>query len=128
MGKSETDIQDRIRLEASKAGCRLWRNNVGALLDSRGVPVRYGLANETSQQNKLVKSADLIGIMPVKIRQEHVGMTFGVFMSIECKREGWSFRPNDKRQQAQARWAEIIRSLNGYAQMCTSWDDVILWR
>ncbi len=123
----EADVQDSIRLQATKAGCRLWRNNVGVLPDRRGVPVRYGLANESAKQNKLVKSADLIGIMPVVIRPEHVGTTMGIFLSIEVKKEGWRFNPNDKHQVAQAKWADIVRGLGGYAQMIDSWDNVILW-
>ena len=49
-GHSEAWVQASLRLEASTKGARLWRNNVGALLDDRGIPVRFGLAND----NKLV--------------------------------------------------------------------------
>jgi len=113
---SESVVQDMIRLGATKAGCRLWRNNVGVLPGYNDTPVRYGLANESKAQNELVKSADLIGIMPVVIRPEHVGMTLGVFMSIECKREGWRYNPNDPHQVAQAKWAEIVTGLHDVSE------------
>ena len=127
MLKGELDVQDSVMLAACKAGCRVYRNNVGVLKDQRGIPVRYGLANLSSKQNKLVKSADLIGIMPVVIRPEHVGMTMGVFLSLEIKKEGWRYNPNDPHQKAQAAWVDIVRSLGGYAQMITSWNEVALW-
>lgn len=115
----ECDIQARLRLEASKLGWRLFRNNVGVMIDSRGVPVRYGLANDSKQVNAHIKSADLIGIRPVLITQEMVGTTIGQFVSVECKASGWKFNPNDSHEQAQQRWADIVTSLGGIARFST---------
>ena len=56
---SESRQQSLIRIDAADSGVWLTRNNVGALTDERGIPVRYGL-NESKEQNKAVKSADLI--------------------------------------------------------------------
>ncbi len=50
-GFTETAIAQRVRAEAFAAGRVLWRNNVGQLLDARGVPVRYGLMNESKAIN-----------------------------------------------------------------------------
>ena len=50
---TETDIQNLIKLEASRLGIRLWRNNVGALFDSNGRCLRYGLANDSASLNLL---------------------------------------------------------------------------
>ena len=116
---NERDIQNLVRLEASRRGWRVWRNNVGVLIDSRGVPVRYGLANDSSQVNASVKSADLIGVRPVLITPEHVGGLIGQFVSIECKAEGWSGRGNDKHEAAQRKWAQLINDLGGYAIFST---------
>lgn len=115
----ETDIQAEVRLAASKLGWRVWRNNVGVLMDKRGVPVRYGLANDTKQMNKEIKSADLIGVRPLLILPEHVGHTLGQFVSLECKRPGWKPRANDEHEQAQQRWASLVNGLGGYAIFTT---------
>ena len=78
--QNESTIQAKVRLDASKLGWRLWRNNVGVLMDSRGVPVRFGLANDSAGVNKIIKSADLIGIRPVIITQDMVGKVIGQFV------------------------------------------------
>ncbi len=118
-GLSEAAVQANLRLEASKQGLRVFRNNVGVLPDARGVPVRYGLANDSKNVNALFKSGDLIGIRPVVITQAHVGHTLGQFVSRECKRTDWRHRPNDKHEQAQLRWAMLILSLGGDAAFAT---------
>ena len=73
-GESETGVSNRLALYASRCGRRLWRNNVGALKDDRGVPVRFGLANDSKKVNKVQKSSDRIGITPIS----YAGRTFGV--------------------------------------------------
>jgi len=115
----ESEVQASVLLSASKAGWRLFRNNVGVLLDSRGIPVRYGLANTSKQLNKSLKSGDLIGIRPVVITPDMVGKTIGQFVSRECKRPGWKFNPNDERDVAQRHWLELINSLGGDARVTT---------
>jgi hypothetical protein len=118
-GRSEAYAQSEVRLEAAAVGARLWRNNVGVLLDARGVPVRFGLANDSKALNERVKSADLIGIRPLHITPAHVGTTIGQFMSREMKAPGWKYRPNDPHEQAQMAWALLIRSFGGDAQFAT---------
>ncbi len=112
---SENYVQSAIRLEAPKRGYTLWRNNVGALMDDRGVPLRYGLCNDSKKMNEHFKSGDLIGIRKVVITPAMVGQTLGQFASIECKRKDWTYSGN-KHEQAQARWATLVNSLGGYAQ------------
>lgn len=113
---NEASIQSQVRLEASKRGWRLFRNNVGVLMDSRGIPVRFGLANDSSVVNKSLKSSDLIGIKPVIITQDMVGQTIGQFVSRECKWSGWKYNPKDPHDQAQQRWIDMINSLGGDAK------------
>jgi len=115
VARNEADVQAAIRLEASRKGLRLWRNNVGVLTDDRGVPVRYGLANDSAAVNASIKSADLIGIRPVLITSAHVGATLGQFVSRECKAPGWKYRGGE-REAAQLRWAEIVTALGGDAR------------
>lgn len=115
-GLSEAAVQANIRLEASKKGMRLWRNNVGAY-DEAYPPSpgsRWGLCNETKAMNTLVKSADLIGIKPVLIEPHHVGQTLGIFLARECKEQNWRFSGTD-RELGQLRFLELVASLGGDA-------------
>lgn len=112
---SESAVQQRVRLEASKKGMSLLRNNVGVLDDRRGVPLRFGLANDTPQLNKEFKSADLIGIRSVTITPEMVGTKIGQFVSIEVKKQGWKFTGNEH-EKAQMRWVLWVLSRGGYAK------------
>src|SRR6185312_12961426 len=67
---SESGVQSRVRLEAAKAGVYLWRNNVGAgKLAEGGRFIRFGLANDSANLNKVVKSGDLIGLRPIVVTQ-----------------------------------------------------------
>ena len=115
---TEAWSQSMVRLEAPRYGIWLGRNNVGALLDKRGVPVRYGLANESKQQNEVMKSGDLIGIRAVLIQPWHVGTTIGQFVSRECKRPGWTYR-GDAHEVAQANWAALVIKYGGDAKFAT---------
>lgn len=114
---SESRQQSLVRLEAASIGIWLTRNNVGALIDERGVPVRYGLANETKAQNQQVKSADLIGIRPILIGPHHVGRTIGQFVSREVKHATWTWK-GDKHEQAQLNWCNFVIAKGGDAAFC----------
>lgn len=119
---SEAWAQSKVRLEAPKHGVWLGRNNVGALLDKRGVPVRYGLANESAAQNATLKSGDLIGIKPVTITADMVGAVVGQFVSRECKRPGWKFT-GGPHETAQANWAALVTKYGGDAKFTTGEGD-----
>ena len=112
----EARVQSLVRLEAAQAGYWLTRNNVGAYKAPKSSRwVRYGLANESKQQNELVKSADLIGFRQRVIISTDVGSTIAQFVSRECKAEGWKFNPNDDHETAQAAWRDFINSNGGDA-------------
>lgn len=126
-GPGEAEVAQRVRLAADKDGVWLTRNNVGALMDTRRRLVRYGLANETPMQNRLMKSGDDIGIRPILIIPAHVGTTIGQFVSIEYKRAGWSYT-GAGREAAQAAWARHVERLGGRAMFCSGVDDWVSQR
>jgi hypothetical protein len=94
-----------------------WRNNRGAFEDNTGRWVRYGLANDSIKMNKLVKSSDLIGPMPVRIKPHHVGRVFAIFTAVECKPSNWVYK-GDEHEKAQLKYIQIVNSLGGIALFC----------
>jgi len=114
--QTETDLLNSIRLKYSAMGARLWRNNVGAYYDTKRQLIRYGLANESKKINESLKSADLIGILPITITAEHIGKTIGQFVSLEIKKPRTSIK-NNKRFNAQKNWMNLINKLGGYAEI-----------
>ncbi len=118
-GYSEEAVTSRVILEAASKGCILWRNNVGAYVDERGVEVRYGLANISKKMNKNIKSSDRIGIRKRLIYPHDVGHIIGQFVAREIKKEGWQFDMHDPHQAAQAKFNNLVVSYGGDAAFCT---------
>lgn len=116
-GRSEANVQSRIRLEAAQKGLHLWRNNVGACVDENGNHIRYGLANDSKKLNRVIKSSDLIGLRPVLIGPHHVGQVIGQFVAREVKAGDWSYSGTD-REQAQRRFIELVAANGGDAAFC----------
>lgn len=114
----ERDVTELEQLDAARRGAWVLRNNSGAFKDSRGVQVRYGLGNTSSKFNKVMKSSDLVGLEPVIITEEMVGMTMGRFLAIECKRPGWKYTGDD-REVAQKRFIDKVVELGGRAYFST---------
>lgn len=93
----EGNIQQLVRIEASKLGAVLWRNNVGVLKDADGRPIRYGLCNGSS---------DLIGIYN------------GRFLAIEVKTSKGKLRP------AQRVFLDAVKSNGGIGGVARCAEDV----
>lgn len=99
------DLLPRLIKKASELGSRLWRNNVGTLMDRYGHRVTYGLC---------IGSSDLIGYTVRVVTPEMVGSKIAVFTAIEAKAA---------RGVATDRQVEFVRSVNvdgGIAQIVRS--------
>jgi hypothetical protein len=73
---NETEALRLFLLLGSRAGARLFRNNVGTAYRKDGTPVRFGLCKGSS---------DIIGWVPVTITPEHVGLRIALFVALEGK-------------------------------------------
>jgi hypothetical protein len=119
-GQSEAAVQAQVRLEASRKGLRLWRNNVGAFHDPETRTfVRFGLANDSEALNRVLKSGDLIGIRPRVVQPGDVGRLVGQFVSREVKRGGWRYT-GSPREVAQLNWVNLVNSMGGDAAFCSA--------
>lgn len=123
-GKSEAWAQSKARLSIAKQGGMSWRNNVGATpakcehCGNRSVPVRYGLANDSTALNRVIKSSDLILAIPRTITPEMVGKRFAQFGAVETKRPDWQYK-DTRHEQAQAAWLALIGQMGGFAAFST---------
>jgi hypothetical protein len=113
----ESVVAKHVRLEhATYYHGHLWRNQSGAFIDpDSGRMVRFGLANDSAQLNKRIKSSDFIGITPVTITPDMVGRTIGVFTAIETKDSDWRRIRSDARAAAQDAYMDIVRQSGGIA-------------
>jgi len=115
---NEATVQDNVKLASAKLGARLWRNNSGAMYRQGGGFVKFGLASDVAK----VRSADLIGVTPVLIRQHHVGTYLGVFTAPEIKHGDWSYSGGEHEQE-QLNFINLVRGAHGFAGFASSVDD-----
>lgn len=124
VGEAEAPRQQAVRFQAAQQGALAWRNNVGATpakcpdCGTKRQPIRFGLANDSSKLNKVLKSSDLILAIPRTIQPQDVGKRFAQFGSVECKRNGWTYRGTPE-EQAQQAWLALVASVGGYATFST---------
>jgi hypothetical protein len=102
---SEQTIQQQIRLACSRGPIRLWRNNVGRLLDQQGRMVTFGLCPG---------SADLIGFRTVVITPAMVGHQLAVFAAVEVK------APKGRPTPQQSAFLEHVTAAGGLAGIARS--------
>ncbi|MGE4259238.1 MAG: VRR-NUC domain-containing protein [Candidatus Babeliales bacterium] len=96
MPESESGRQRLIRLEASKDGIILWRNNIGVAFHN--YPIYYGVGGNGG--------ADLIGIVD------------GIFLAIEVK------IPGEKPSENQENFLQQVRANGGIAIVASDYEDV----
>lgn len=120
--KTENQLKAWVRLNAqSEFQSLMMRNNSGALPNPHtGIPVRFGLGNDSRQTNSVFKSSDLIGITPVKCP---CGNTYGVFTALEIKRPGWKLNLRNAEHIAQQNFINIIQHKFGIAGFMQSQED-----
>lgn len=95
----ETNIVKECLIALSKAGFMAWRQNTGALKDSNGRIVSFGLCKGSS---------DIIGIAPG-----------GIFIAIECKASNGRIRPE------QQTFIDNIRRMGGRAGVARSAEEAV---
>lgn len=99
--KREQNIQKLIMLELSKAGCIIWRNNIGSYTTADGAFIRYGVGG--------VGGSDLIG----------VHKPTGRFLAIEVKTS--KGRPS----AAQLNFIQQVIASGGIAGIARSPEDAL---
>jgi len=112
---TEAPVQANTRMEASRIGARLFRNNRGMFYTVDAVKKLIGLvikgdlagARAMSGKQRIVRagleadgSSDLVGDFPVTITQEMVGMTLAVALYAEVKEPNWK-KPTDEHERVQ---------------------------
>jgi hypothetical protein len=117
-----------VRARASEWGMKMFRNNVGMLPNpDTGVPVRFGLGNESAKLNKELKSGDLVGFAEITVTPEMVGKKIAVFTNIEVKSLGFIIKDvynKNSREYAQNEFNKLITNANGIAGFASSAQDV----
>jgi hypothetical protein len=117
-GISEAAVTSRVRLAAARVGIHLWRNQNGAFYDERGQFIRFGLANESEKQSKLVKSSDFIGLRRTLITPAMVGAYVGIFTAREIKHSDWVYTGTG-REPAQLNFINLVNCNGGDARFST---------
>lgn len=127
MATKEAVASQKVRLRAASWGARIFRNNSGVLFNQEGVPIRFGLGNESAKLNKKLKSSDFIGWQTVEITPDMVGKQVAVFVGIEAKSEGFKHREEynqNSREYAQAKFIQLIQEAGGIAGFASNELDV----
>lgn len=97
-------------LACSKAGARVFRNNVGVAVAPNGGVVRYGLCNGSS---------DLIGWQTVTVTPDMVGKKIAVFVAIETKTQ------KGRASTEQKNFIERVNEAGGIAGIAKSDEDAL---
>jgi hypothetical protein len=100
VANAETNLQGRIMIALSEAGCLIWRNNVGGTRAPDGRIIRYGVGGKGA--------SDLMGIAPD-----------GRFLAVEVK------TPTGRVSDAQAMFIDAVRARGGRAGIARNPDDAV---
>jgi len=118
-------------LAISQAGGKIFRNNTGSAwigksyVAPRAMTVNLNKGDVVVYQGRFfnaglcVGSSDLIGLKPVKITPEMVGITIAVFVACEAK------KPGGKASAEQIAFLEMVNEAGGIGFIATSEDEAI---
>ena len=115
-GNTEAPCQAGLRVLAPYHKGHLWRNNRGATKTESGGMVRFGIGNDSSKVDKVIKSSDLIGFTSIE--------GVAVFTAVEVKKPGWK-APTNERERAQAAFLKLIHAGGGIATFATQPSDYL---
>jgi hypothetical protein len=110
---TEKELLAYARIEATKNGGRLWRNQSGMAWQGEILSKSYNvlhLKNPRPLKSGLTNGAsDLIGFLPLRITEEYLGKTIAVFFANEIKTK------NDKLSKEQLNFLYFISESGGIA-------------
>ena len=113
--KSAKKFEQIIKLEHSKNGGRLFRNNVGKAYQGKTTRLSNGAV--MIEHPRLIEfgmqkgASDLIGWTTIEITQEMVGQKVAVFTAIELKTE------TDKSSPEQEKFVKNVNNSGGFAKI-----------
>lgn len=117
MQHEEANIEKEVVLAASEDGNRLFRNNVGAYKDRRGVWIKYGVGG--------VGGSDELGWTAITITPEMVGRVIPVFTAVEIKSAKGRVRKEQEMFIGSVKRgggiAGVVRSVDNYRAMVEDW-------
>lgn len=122
---SEAAVTDLMRLAAVDLDEQLFRNSSGALYNSSGRLVRFGLGHESAATIRAYKTSDWIGWRRRLITPDMVGDSIAQFAAREAKPEGWTLTPGDARGQAQKRFLDLVNAHGGDGRFITCVGDLL---
>lgn len=119
---TEQAVQQECRFVGAGQGMWLLRNNSGAFNPKQppSPGTRWGLGNDSSKINAVMKSSDLIGCTEFVIPPHWVGRKVAVMTAIEVKDPNWHLTPGDKRAQAQAAFMNKVTAMGGLSGFVTN--------
>ncbi len=119
MASKESAVSNSIMLKLSKAGFRVFRNNIGSAWMATGKPINTGNGDMLLKNARAVAfgvggkgGSDLIGWHTVEVTEDMVGKKIAIFAAIEVKAPGGAVRPE------QVNFVNQVNAAGGKAMIC----------
>lgn len=119
----EKNLKNSIIKDCSEYGMTMFNNPVGTAWVGAYNPVMRAVLNpQPITYGLTVGSSDLIGITPIKITEDMVGKTVGVFTGIEVKLDK---NGHYGETTGQRKFGEFITKNGGFYILADCFDDVV---